>query len=147
MRYAISVVLGLTMVGCSSYEPPAVKAGDVCFRCARVVTDAKLGVQMLRENGQLSTFRTPACLATYLQDNEKVAVKTIYVTDYESGEMFPVASAKFVRVTIDPKSHERDFYAFKSSNAAAKFAAEHYTGVVDWSAIRTMAAAADKTGE
>ena len=147
MRYAMTVILGLTLAGCSSYEPAGVRAGDVCFRCARVVSDAKLGVQMLRTNGQLSTFRTPACLATYLRDNEKVQVKTIYVTDYESGEMFPVASAKFVRVTIDPRSRERDFYAFKSSSAAARFAAAQYSSVVDWSAIRLTAAAAEKTSD
>lgn len=141
MRYALSVILGFGLVACSSYQPMPVKAGDVCFRCARVVTEPKLGVQLLRTTGQLSTFRTPACLAKYLQDNEKLDVKAIYVTDYESGEMFPVASAKFVRVTIDPQTRERDFFAFKNTAAAAKFAADQLSGVVDWSAIRTMAAA------
>lgn len=147
MRYVMSVVLALGLTACSSYEPPAVKAGDVCFRCTRVVTDAKLGVQLLRTNGQLSTFRTPACLAKYLQDNARVEVKTIFVTDYETGEMFPVTGAKFVKVTIDPKTRERDFYAFKSVNSAAKFASDQLSSVVDWSAIRTLAAAADKAGE
>jgi hypothetical protein len=147
MRLALSVVLGLSLVGCSSYEPTAVKVGDVCYRCGRVVTDAKLGAQLLRTNGQLSTFRTPACLAKYLEGNQQVAVKTIYVTDYESGEMFPVTSAKFVKVTIDPATRERDFYAFKSTSAAAKLAADQFSAVVDWTAIRTLAAAAERKGE
>ena len=140
MRYAIIAVLGLVVTACSSAPPSQVRAGEVCFRCKRVITEAKLGVQLVTTNGQTSTFRTPGCLAKYLKDHSSEA-KAVYVTDYPSGKMIPVSRATFVRAKMDEKTGERDFYAFGSVTDAVNLAKEVTGQVVDWSAVRSMAAA------
>ena len=135
MRYVVFAVLGLVLVGCSS-TPPPVQSGQVCFRCKRVIADAKLGVQMVNTAGQTSTFRTPGCLARYLADHPNEA-RDIYVTDYPSGKLFPVSRALFVRGKIDQATGERDYFAFASVNDAVERAKDVTGRVVDWSAIRS----------
>ncbi|HVL69262.1 MAG TPA: hypothetical protein VM364_18535 [Vicinamibacterales bacterium] len=143
MRYALSAVLGITLVACSSAPTVPIRAGDVCHRCGRVITDPKLGVQLITTEGQAQTFRTPACLAKYLQDH-KGGVKAIYVTDYPSGRMLPVTGAMFVRATIDEQTGERDFFAYRSVGDAAARARDEFSAVVDWSTVRAVVAAAKK---
>lgn len=143
MRSAFSAILGITLVACSSAHPIPIRAGDVCLRCNRVITEPRLGAQLLASNGTASVFRTPGCLAKYLQDHTPDG-RSIYVTDYDTGEFIPVANAMFVRARIDEATGERDFYAFRSAAKAAKFAEDKYSGVVDWSMVRTLAASTSK---
>jgi hypothetical protein len=135
MRSVFLAVLGLSLVGCSS-TPPPVQSGQVCFRCKRPITDAKLGVQMINVAGQTSTFRTPGCLARYLADHPTEA-RDIYVTDYPSGKLFPVSRALFVRGKIDEATTERDYFAFASVNDAVERAKDVTGRIVDWSAVRS----------
>jgi hypothetical protein len=136
MRYAFLAALGLVLVGCSSPPPPPVHAGEICYRCKRVVTDAKLGVQMVSTSGRTETFRTPGCLARYLKDHGSEA-KEVFVTDYPSGKMIPVSRALFVRVKIDETTGEGDYYAFGSVNDAVERAKDVTGQVVDWAAVRS----------
>lgn len=141
MRYAFLAILGIVLTGCSAVHPAQVRAGDVCVRCKRTITQPKLGVRLITTDGQISTFRTPECLAKYLKTHSREA-KEVYVTDYPSGEMIPASRATFVRAKIDEKTGERDFYAFGNVNDAAKLAKDVTGMVVDWSAIREMASEA-----
>jgi hypothetical protein len=102
--------------------------------------DPKLAVQVVTTSGQISTFRTPGCLATYLKDHSKDA-KEIFVTDYPTGKLFPVSRAMFVRAKIDSATGERDFYAYATVDDAVKEAKEVTGKVVDWAAVRSFVAA------
>jgi hypothetical protein len=135
MRFAVIAVLGLVLVACSS-PPPVIHAGDVCVRCKRVITEAKLGVELIAANGQASTFRTPGCLAKYLKDHPKDA-KDIFVTDYPTGKLIPVSRAIAVQGKIDENTGERDYYAFGSVNDAVERAKGVSGTVVDWAAVRS----------
>ena len=135
MRFASIAVLGLVLVACSS-PPPPINAGDVCFRCKRVITDAKLGVELVATGGQTSTFRTPGCLAKYLKDHPAEA-KEIFVTDYPTGKLIPVSRALFVNAKIDENTGERDYYAFAKVNDAVERAKDVTGRVVDWAAVRS----------
>ena len=135
MRYALVAVLGVVLAGCSS-PPPPVQAGTICFRCKRVITEAKLGVQMVKASGETSTFRTPGCLARYLKDHAKDA-KTVFVTDYPTGKLIPVSRALFVRAKIDENTGERDNLAYGDVDDAVARAKELTSQVVDWAAVRS----------
>lgn len=135
MRFASIAVLGLVLAACSS-PPPQIHAGDVCFRCKRVVSEPKLGVQLIASGGQASTFRTPGCLAKYLKDHPAEA-KGIFVTDYPTGKLIPVSRALFVRAKIDENTGERDYYAFATVHDAVDRAKGVTGTVVDWAAVRS----------
>jgi hypothetical protein len=119
---------------------PAINAGDVCFRCKRVITDPKFAVEVVTTSGQISTFRTPGCLAKYLKDHSG-DVKEIFVTDYPTGKLFPVSRALFVQAKIDRTTGERDFFAYASVNDAVKQAKDVTGTVVDWAAVRSITGA------
>ena len=143
MKQLAAAILGTLVAGCSVATPVAVKSGDICYRCGRTITDTRIAAQMVDGTGQAQTFKTPACLAKYLQTNE-VTGKTIFVTDYPSGQMFPVTTAVFVRGTIDDATGERDYFAFRSAAEAVKRAAGGQETAVDWATVRTLTAAAEK---
>jgi hypothetical protein len=135
MRFAVIAVLGLVVSACST-PPPPIHAGDVCFRCKRVISEPKLGVQLIATGGQISTFRTPGCLARYLKDHPSAA-KEILVTDYPTGKLIPVSRALFVHAKIDGNTGERDYYAFAAVNDAVGRAKDVTGRVVDWAAVRS----------
>ena len=137
MRYTFIAILSVAAVACGSLQPVPIRAGDACFRCARVITEARLVAQLITTNGERSSFRTPACLAKYLQ-NHDASVKAIFVTDHPSGTMIAVTNATFVRVIVDHQTGERDFFAFRSVTDAAMRAADARSAAVDWSTVRTL---------
>lgn len=141
LRYLAVVVTALGVAGCSSVKPVAIKAGEVCYRCQRVIEEPKMAVELVDDNGQARKFKNPACLATFLKDNPNEKAH-IYVTDYASGELFPVQTALFVRIKLsDGEKVEREFVAFKKL-ADAKSAAElNASNAVDWAAVRAHVSA------
>jgi hypothetical protein len=141
MRYAFSAILGLALLGCSGANPVTIQAGDKCTNCDRIISEPRLGAELVGTDGQTAKFHTPGCLADYLTAY-KGGIKDIFVTDYDSGKLFSVESALFVRDRIDEKTGERDYVAFRSATAAGTYAREHSSAAVDWAAVRTMATAA-----
>lgn len=146
MRYASCAILGLALLGCSGAGPVALQAGDKCAHCDRTISDTRLGAELISTDGQASKFHTPGCLADYLL-TYKGPISDIYVTDHDSGQLFSVESALFVRDRIDDTTGERDYRAFRSATAAGTYARERSSAAVDWAAVRTMAATAAKEKE
>ena len=139
MKPLAVAILGALGIACTSIQPVAVKQGDICYRCGRTITEPRIAAQLVSSAGQAQAFKTPGCLAKYLQTND-AAGRTIFVTDYPTGEVFPVTSATFVRGTIDEGTGERDYFAFRSAADAAKRAAAEHETVVDWATVRTLIA-------
>jgi hypothetical protein len=140
MRYAFSAILGLALLGCSGASPVAIQAGDKCAYCDRTISEPRLGAELVGSDGQTAKFHSPGCLADYLT-TYKGGIKDIFVTDHDSGQLFSVESALFVRDRIDENMDERDYRAFRSATAAAAYARDRSSAAVDWAAVRTMAAA------
>jgi copper chaperone NosL len=144
MRQALCAILGIALVACSSVDPVPIRAGDVCIHCKHVVTDPRLGAELIADDGTISKFESAVCLAEYLAGHG-VGDVSIYVTDYSSGEFFPVANAMFVRAKdARDDGGERHFHAFKSPQDAKKFAEDHGSGVVDWAMVRQLSAKSKK---
>jgi hypothetical protein len=143
MRYALSAILGIALVACSSVHPVDIHAGDICAGCKRTITEPKLGAELLADDGTAVVFRSPGCLANYLKTHN-LEGRSILVTDYATGAFIPVANALFVKAKIDEATGERDFYAFRKAAEASKFAEDKLSAVIDWSAVRQQAAV--KTG-
>lgn len=141
MRYASCAILGLALLGCSGAQPVAIQAGDKCAHCDRTISEPRLGAELVNTDGQTSKYHTPGCLADYLT-TYKGGIKDIFVTDHDSGQLFSVESALFVRDRVDEKTDEHDYVAFRTASAAGTYAREHSSAAVDWAAVRTMAASA-----
>lgn len=141
MRYAFSAILGLALLGCSGADPVPIQAGDTCAHCDRIVSEPRFGAELVGTDGQTSKFHSPGCLADYLTTYTG-GIRDTFVTDDESGKLFAVQNALFVRDRIDESTGEHDYRAFRSATTAGTYAREHSSAAVDWAAVRTMAAAA-----
>ena len=132
MKRAAVALVALLTAGCSSLPPQAIRAGDVCFRCRRVISDTRLAGEIIDSGGRAFKFRTPRCMATYL-NNIKPDVGAIYVTDYQSGRIVKASAVTFVpTMLVDGLQREMDYVAFSSENEARKAAAREKTTPLDW---------------
>jgi copper chaperone NosL len=118
--------------GCSSYTPMPIAAGDVCFRCRRTVTDARVAGEVIDSKGRAFKFRTAGCMAKYLKANPE-APAAVFVTDYASGRLVKPTAVAFVPVVVtEGYTTTTDYLAFSSTAAAKAAAAREKSTLVDW---------------
>jgi hypothetical protein len=128
-------VLLLTLTGCMAVKPLPVLTGDVCARCRRTIVDPELAGEIINARLYATKYRTPVCMATYLIEHPTEAVRSVFVTDYQTRKLIRVESAYFVKTEIDALTHEIDFAAFKSSAEAVAFGKPTGVTPVYWDAV------------
>ncbi|MBI2835172.1 MAG: hypothetical protein HYX76_12175 [Acidobacteria bacterium] len=142
MRTAVPVALALLLGACSSLTPIPIQSTDMCFRCGRPIADVKLGAEMIDSGGHVFKFRTPGCLAQFVQVQKPAGVRGLFVTDFSTGKLVRAESALYVRVEVDPQTRELDYRAFRSVNAAVAAGKENKSSAIDWSAVLVQARSA-----
>lgn len=135
----VSLALVATF-GCS-YTPMPIAAGDVCFRCRRTVTDARLAGEIIDSRGRAFKFRTAGCMAKYVKANPDTAA-AIFVTDYASGRLVKPSAATFVPIVVTENyTKTTDYLAFSSTSAAKEAAAREKSTPVEWKQVLEAATA------
>jgi len=114
-----------------------IHAGDRCYRCQRLITDRSLAAEGIGAPGVgVRKFRTVACMLKYLKEsNEKLDV---LVTDSPSGRFTQPQWASFVRTTIDMRTGEEDYLAFREPWSARGFANKQSTTPMDWETVQAL---------
>ena len=140
-KLALAAVLFVAAGACSSVSPRPIRAGELCFRCKRVIVDTRVAAQTI-DGGLASNFRSPGCVARYLAGHPSEQ-SVVFVTDYESSKLVPVASAVFVQ-TLNRDTGEVDFAAYTDQKAAAIEAAKRNTSPVAWAAVLDWGRSAER---
>ena len=130
----IACAVSILAVACTSVSPVKIADGDQCFRCRRVITDARLGAETLGSSGLVSKFKAPGCMAKYLASHPP-GNDSIWVTDYTSGKMIPPQRARFVPVIVNRDTGERDFRAYLDAQQAEVAAMDFHTMPTDWNGV------------
>ena len=128
----------LVMASCSSIVPIKVNAGDQCFRCRRIILDARSAGEVIDRNGFVSKFRAPGCMAKYLAAHPE-ETGAVFVTDYATGKFVAPESAPFVPVLVNRDTGERDYVAFRHAADADVAAGRANTVPYTWSAVMEAA--------
>ena len=139
------VILAVAAIGALASTPVQVSSTPVCFRCGREIAKARLAAQIIAPQGAAYTFRTVSCLTQHLatvDERDRPAADAIYVTDWPTGQLVRAERAFFVEATLDYRTRERDFFAFRSANEALKFADQRVSTVVDWVVVKRLATVA-----
>lgn len=123
----------LVTMSCGSVAPVKIAAGEVCYRCRRVIVDARVAAEMMN-GGLASKFRGPGCLAKYLADHPTETGR-LFVTDYDTGKLVPPSSVEFVSVIVNERTFERDYRAFLDPQSASRAAAALNTQPVSWETV------------
>ena len=127
MKTLYAMVLGLTVLACSSVQPAKIEAGDRCLRCRRPIQDLRLAAEVIDTMNAPFPFRTAGCMAKYIKANSGTQFTAMFVTDFKTGRMIPASDAWFVPTEIpapDGRSSEADYYAFGSRGDAQAFKAD-----------------------
>ncbi len=130
------------VVAGSAITPVPIAAGDLCFRCQRVIADTWVAAEVISAPGKdVSKFRTIRCMLTYL-NSALPRTNSVFVTDDQTGRLIDVNAATFVPVAIDEHTGlpgygtgTRDYVAFRSSEVADRFAARRGVRTMSWAAV------------
>lgn len=132
----VVTALGATL-GCTTpttMRAATIHAGDRCYRCGRVIADRSLAAEGIGPAGVVRKFRTLACMLKYQnQSNEQL---DLLVTDARSGRFTLPEFASFVRTTIDERTGDQDYLAFREVWAAERLAARQSTRPMDWESVQ-----------
>jgi len=138
MRFALGVgalaLSALVGASCSSITPAKVAVGDQCYYCRRTIQEPRLAAEMIDAGHLAYKFRSPRCLAKYLNDHPDETA-TLFVTDFGSGRMGRPEQAGFVPVVVDPNTNEQAYRAYLRKADAEAAARELKTTALDWQAV------------
>lgn len=140
MRFrGVVLSFALVLVACSSMRPVPIAAGDICFRCRRVINDPQMAAEMVDAHGLAFKFRTVGCMAKFLKANPG-NVGAVYVTDYGTKRMIKASGATFVpTVLVDGYQRTPDYIAYQSSDAAREPAVREKSAPTDWKSVLAAA--------
>lgn len=136
------IALGVLVAACSSLAPLPIRTGDVCFRCVRVITDERLGGELISPNGLMSKFRTSGCMAKYLARNADDSAR-LYFVDYDTGKFITAKTAVFVPF-INRDTGERDYHVYAKGPVAEAAAREGSVRPVEWAQVLELARLEDR---
>ena len=126
--FAVYVFLGVRPA-----PPQTIGEGEVCFRCRRVIANARLAAEIMDRN--LPTkYKTAGCMATYVAAHPSDGSR-YYVTDFASGGLIDAGRAFFVPVVTNDTTGERDYRAYLSRGQADIAAQLLGVQVVRWNAV------------
>lgn len=137
MKTLYAALIALSALACASVQPAQVQVGDRCLRCRRPIGDLRVAGEIIDSMRAPFPFRTAGCMAKYVKTNSGGSYTALFVTDYNTGRMFPAGEAWFVPATItgpDGKTGEPDYYAFRSREEAASFKSDN-AKFMRWSEI------------
>jgi hypothetical protein len=122
--------------------PVEIVAGERCHRCHRVIANRHVAAETIAEDGSaVHKFRTIRCMLAYLNQALPTSNR-VFVADYETAELMDVEQAAFVAVSFDVNTCETgdghgeiDFAAFRSPEAAERFAIARGVTTMSWVAV------------
>jgi len=133
---AMLLMAGLVMVACSGIQPAQISAGDVCFRCRRIINEPRVAAEVVDSDGRAFKFRTTGCMAKFLKANPNQQFAGIFATDYATGRLVKVTAVQFVPSMIgEGRDQAMDYVAYYAAEGAADAARRANTTPVTWDKV------------
>lgn len=137
---AMLLMAGLVMAACSGMQPVQISAGDVCFRCRKIISEPRIAAEVIDKDGRAFKFRTVGCMAKFLKANQTEQFDGFFATDYATGRLVKVTAVRFVPTMIgEGRERAMDYVAYYADQGAAEAARRANTTPVDWQKVLTDA--------
>ena len=137
---AMLLMAGLVMVACSGMQPVQIAAGDVCFRCRKMINEPRTAAEVIDKDGRAYKFRTVGCMAKFLKANSTQTFEGIFATDYSTGRLVKVTAVKFVPTMLgEGRERELDYVAYYTDEGAADAARRENTTPIQWDGVLSAA--------
>lgn len=139
--YAGALLLVLA-AACARQTRPLIAGDDACERCRMTISDPRFGGEVITRHGRLRTFDSAECLASYVvAAGDSLDKAKIYVADYESSEMVPVATAHFLRGGKLHSPMGRELVAFAATHDPRSLINQYGGELLSWGQLLGDAAA------
>lgn len=133
---AMLLMAGLVMVACSGMQPVQISAGDVCFRCRKIIAEPRIAAEVIDKDGRAFKFRTAGCMAKFLKANPTEQFADLFATDYATGRLVKVSAVQFVPTMIgEGRDRAMDYVAYYAEEGAAEAARRANTTPVEWQKV------------
>jgi len=130
------LLAGLVLVACSGPQPVQVAAGDLCFRCRKIIVEPRHAAEIVDQDGRAYKFRTVGCMAKFIKANPTQEFKAIFATDFSTGRMVKVSAVKFVpQMMGEGPQRTLDYVAYYADAGAQEAAQRNNTTPVDWAKV------------
>ncbi len=139
--YAGALLLALS-AACATQTRPLIAGDDACERCRMTISDPRFGGEVITRHGRLRTFDSVECLASYVvAAGDSLDKAKIFIADYETKAMVPVATAHFLRGGTLHSPMGRDLVAFAPSHDAQALVKQYGGELLSWGQVLGDAAA------
>jgi hypothetical protein len=137
---AMLLMAGLVMVACSGMQPVQIAAGDVCFRCRKMINEPRIAAEVIDKDGRAFKFRTAGCMAKFLKANPNEKFDGLFATDFATGRLVKVSAVKFVPTMLgEGRDRALDYVAYYAEEGAAEAARRENTTPIQWDAVLAAA--------
>jgi len=127
MRKVVAILVLFILInscGDTSEEGPSrIYFGeDICERCKMIISEKEFAAQYQLSNGKTVKFDDIGCMLHYLDGEKPEHVKSIYVTDYDSGEWINAENGYFIWTENIRTPMGYGVLSFNNKGAAQEFA-------------------------
>jgi copper chaperone NosL len=102
VRIAALLMLGGSLIGCAggTAEPVAIDPQhDGCAECRMLISDVRLGAELVAPGEEPRLFDDIGCLRAYLKTHPAPAGAAAYVADHLSGAWVPAGAAVYTQTS------------------------------------------------
>lgn len=118
-------------------QPPVIIYGqDVCEACSMIISEARFAAASLLLDGTALKFDDPGDMLNYHASNPQLAVKALFVHDFDTEEWLRGETAHFVRSTAIKSPMGHGMAAFGDEEKAKEFAAGLGTEVLSFEQVQ-----------
>lgn len=136
---ATAVLLVLALAACEA-GPREIHAGaEECAHCRMLVSETRFASQLLTDRGRGLVFDSIECMAEFLDEEEDLRVRSLWVTDFERpGTWLPVDEAVFLQSQHLRSPMGLGLSAYADETAASRALREHGGELLDWAGVRAL---------
>lgn len=115
-----ALLVALFMSGCAQGPEPIRWGVDACEQCRMILSDRRFGAEFVSDKGRIYKFDDVEELGRYLQAHPQAG--QTYVTDGESGQLVPAATAAFIQAETIQSPMGSHVMSFVDQTSADRYA-------------------------
>lgn len=134
----LSYFLLLTIfISCGNKEAEPIKLNtDGCEFCKMKIADGKFGAEIITTKGRVYKFDDMHCMVNYHQENQKTAIQSFYIHDYnQDNTLIAAETAFYVKGGKINSPMRGNIIAVKTAEEAKQMAEKYSANSISWEEI------------
>lgn len=125
----------ITLSSCNSGPRPIRIGQDACAFCKMTISDKRFGAELVTDKGKIFVFDDVHCITAYAKQNSSVELGTVYLTNFENGELLKSDNAVLWRSEKLRSPMGSNIAAFPSASSLEKYKNDFPGADVQWNSL------------